>query len=254
MALFEFELARVEDIPAWSEGSERRLTWFALTWGTFRIHVGEAVLFRYSEAALAHLRAGASRDAEYQVAALARDVLGCVMPGVARLPERIERLAENWDALAKLVARPLEDEVELDDRLEYQAWRWLGERSPWTSYLAQYPNFCFLRVGERVHVCWDNRERRVEGMPLWSAQQGFFALEVDEFLAEARSFADRLLEAMAERISGIEGRALDASELRRQHETWRAEFAGYFGERAPDIPWQETEAALEALGAFDFKS
>ncbi len=40
---------------------------------------------------------------------------------------------------------------------------------------------------------------------------------------------------------------VSTSSLRQQHETWRAEFASYFGEYQPDISWQETEKALLAI-------
>ena len=40
---------------------------------------------------------------------------------------------------------------------------------------------------------------------------------------------------------------VNISSLQEEHEVWRAEFASYFGEHQPDVPWQETEKALLAI-------
>ncbi len=40
---------------------------------------------------------------------------------------------------------------------------------------------------------------------------------------------------------------VSTSSLHEQHETWRAEFASYFGEYQPEVPWHETENALLAI-------
>ena len=58
---------------------------------------------------------------------------------------------------------------QLDDDLSYTAWRWLGARSPWLSYFVAYPQVYFLRVGDDVHIRWDNRALRIDGIQPWSA-------------------------------------------------------------------------------------
>lgn len=247
MALFEFELARVEDITPWGEPGEQSLSWFALTDGRFRMVVGEQVLFRYTDGIMAHL-AISERDADYQVAAFARDLLGSVAAAVAPLPARISRLASDWQLLSEL-KKPTDDVPATED-FWYNAWRWLGERSPWTSYLAECPSIQFVRVGDEIRIHWDNRNLRIDGIPVWTAQQGVQVMSVEGFLEESRDFSRRLLTAMHDRIAGIESGTMkpqievSTSSLRQQHETWRAEFASYFGDYQPDIPWQETEKAL----------
>jgi hypothetical protein len=58
---------------------------------------------------------------------------------------------------------------------------------------------------------------------------------------------------MAVRIDALEaGREhaqipLDVPSLRRQHEEWVSELAGYFRDYQPDIPWDEAEAAVRAI-------
>ena len=86
-----------------------------------------------------------------------------------------------------------------DQQRDYVAWRWLGERSPWMSYLVAFPRFAVLRVGVDVHVAWDNSEVVIEGLKVWTAESGVLVLSVEAFLAECRSFADRLLASMGDR-------------------------------------------------------
>jgi hypothetical protein len=250
MALFEFELANVEDILPWGNPGEQSLSWFALSYGRFRMVVGGQVLFRYTDEILSHW-GGSERDADYQVAAFARDVLGSVAAAAAPLPPRIERLASDWQHLMEL-RKPTED-VRAADDLWYDAWRWLGERSPWTSYLVACPAFQFVRVGAELRIHWDNREQIIDGIPVWTARQGVHAMPVDAFLEECGDFARRLLSAMNDRIAGIETGAMkpqvevSTRSLQEEHETWHAEFASYFGAYQPDIPWQRTENALLAI-------
>jgi hypothetical protein len=251
MPLFEFELAPVEDVAPWGEAENLSLSWFALTDGRFHLNAGSHVLFRYTPAILAHWNGG-TRDAEYQVAALARDFLGTAAAAVAPLPNAVEQLARNWDELERLrEACESGDDADESDA----AWRWLGERSPWTSYLVQSPRIVLVRIGDDVRIHWDNRACVVDGIQVWEAVKGFHAIAVEEFLRECRDFARRLVEAMDERIRAIELGTVRTqvpvavTSLREQHEIWRAEFESYFREYTPDIPWVKAESALGALAA-----
>ena len=196
MAIFEFELTHVEDILPWGEPGKQSLSWFALTDGRFRMVVGEQVLFRYTDEILSHW-GRAERDADYQIAAFARDVLGSVAAAVAPLSPRIERLVSDWRLLMEL-KQPI-DGARAEDDLWYEAWRWLGERSPWTSYLVACPTFQFVRVGAELRIHWDNREQEIDGLPVWTAQQGVHVMSVEAFLDECSDFVRRLLSAMRAR-------------------------------------------------------
>jgi hypothetical protein len=250
MALFEFELANVEDIVPWETSDGPSLSWFALTDGRFRMPVGDQVLFEYSAEIMAHWGTSV-RTADYQIAAFAREMLGSVAAGTARLPERIERLAADWSCLTELQrdAGTGDD----DDELAYAAWRWLGERSPCASYLVANPSFQFVRVGEELRIHWDNRDRVVDGIPVWTAQIGVHAMPVESFAEECREFSQRLLSEMEGRIRAIEVGAVSArtvlstQSLWEQQEAWRTEFASYFREYHPDIDWPEAERALQLI-------
>jgi hypothetical protein len=250
MSLFQFELANVEDITPWGESPNLNLSWFALTDGTFRLNVGDQVLFQYTDQITQHL-CGQTRDASYQIASLARDMLGSFASGISPLPPVVEALASDWNVLDNL-RQASREQIEADD-VSYAAWRWLGERSPWTSYFVAHPQIHFVRIRDDVHIHWDNRDRFIDSIPVWTAQKGTHVLNAHAFEHECRDFADRLLENMSRRIALIEcGRAkpqvsINIEGLRTQHETWCNEFQGYFAPALPDIPWSDTVAALQAI-------
>jgi hypothetical protein len=254
MAMFQFELARVEDIIPWGEPGNQSLSWFALTYGRFQMVVGEQTLFRYTQELSSHFE-NVGYDAEYQIAAFVRDILGSVAAAVARLPPRIERLASSWELLAEL-RKPIEDDSELSEDLRYEAWRWLGERSPWCAYLVAEPRLHFVRVEDEIRIQWDNRDRVIDGLPVWTARYGGHVIPVEAFLQECRACAQRLLSSMEVRIGGIEAGTtaprigVSTSSLREQHAVWRAEFESYFRlAYQPEVSWQRAESALQVIAA-----
>jgi hypothetical protein len=258
MSLFEFELFPVESIKPWGTPGGRELSWFALSEGVFRIPVGDDVLFRYSPALLSHRRIegdSPQRDADYQVAAFARDTLGSVAAGTARLPPLFEHLAIDPELRGRLRRRSTDwaARSKEDAARSYAAWRWLGERSPWMGYLSACPDFSFTRVGDHVHIAWDNTQAEIDGLRAWSADLGVHVVPLGDFLAECRDFADRLLANMEARLTTVETGAartqipVSIDDLRRQHATWKREFESYFREHHPDVAWPDAEAALRDI-------
>ena len=79
--LFAFELAPVEEIEPWGTPEDPKLSWFALSFGTFSVNVGDQQLFVYSPEVEAIWGLG-SRLVDYQVAGLARDMLEPVCAAV----------------------------------------------------------------------------------------------------------------------------------------------------------------------------
>jgi hypothetical protein len=270
MAPFRFELAAIESIAPWGEPSNPNLSWFALTLGDFWIDLGRDELFRYAPCALAAW--GVTKPyAEYQIAAFLRDIRSCVAPALAPLPIEIERLAADVYGLAELKSstRRAADAMGAEEGsdLYYAAWRWLGERSPCMAYLVQYPRFHFVRIGDEIEIGYDNRGCLIDGVPVWTAQIGAYRISVEAFAAAVTEVSTALLDAMAERIDDLDrGRAMpqapiEVASLREQHATWDCELSDKFGvtwelepsdkfgPRQPDVSWDETLAALTALGA-----
>lgn len=254
MSLFHFELKTVEDIEPWGPPEEPSLSWFALTDGTFRINAGDQKLLEYSPEILAHWKTSTA-DADYQVAALAREVLGSFGHAIRPLPDTVELLVRNWALLEKLDEQ-CRDEPDNEGDQSYAAWRWLAERTPWMSYFAATPRISYLRVGDAVEIHWDNTKLLLDGIRVWTASRGTYALPVRDFVGECESFADRLLTAMKGRLVEIEAaksvpRApVNVASLWAQHELWKREFEQYLhDEPEPDISWPETQAALRSVAA-----
>ncbi len=253
MNLFDFELVNVEDIEPWGTPEKPSLSWFALTYGTFRINVQDQTLFQYTPEILEHWQCLGTPYPDYQIAAFARDILGSFAHAVMPLPAGIECLARDWVLLENLYALSNQLPDESAD-LAYTAWRWLGERTPWHSYLQAEPKITYVRIGDFVEIHWNNSKRFIDGIQVWTAQQGTHRLHVDRFIQECHGFSERLLTAMKTRLKEIEAgtaiprAAVDMASLRREHAAWQTEFEGYLHKQAtPDIAWTKTEAALHAL-------
>jgi Family of unknown function (DUF5984) len=245
--LFEFELTPIEKIEPWGEAPNLSLHWFALTDGIFRINLGKDILFRYSKEISHHWNLQ-NRDSDYQIAAFARDFLGSTTPALNYLPHFLHPLAWNWELLREVVIQSREHDS------HYDAFRWLGERSPWTSYLNANPEISFIRKENNILIGWDNRSCIIDDLPVWEADFGCYIISVDDYVNECQSFVDRLLNEMLIRIQKIasgEYKSLipiDPKELLKQHETWQKEFNGYLNKSTePDIPWEETRIALDKI-------
>ena len=104
-----------------------------------------------------------------------------------------------------------------------------------------------------MHVAWDNAEIAIDGLQVWTAESGAVVLSVEDFVAECRSFADRLLASMESRIATIAtGKAkpriaVDVRALGEEREAWTQELERYFESYAPDIQWLEAESALREI-------
>lgn len=273
--LFQFELTPVENIKPWGDNDgDLSLSLYALTDGHFRISVGKEALLRYTPAIISHWGLS-NEDAEYQVACFARDVLDSVSAATSPIPVFFENIVRDESLFRQLQKSPAqcshqkvpagviaELEVEKTNadfkQDHYNAFRWLGERSIWLNYLTSSPDIWFVRVGNEVWIQWNNVDRKFEGIDVWTAQRGTYSISVQAFLAECRSFSERLLSAMESRILSIENGSvraqipLDTASLRNQLFAFKSEFEKSLSAKyQPDIGWEESETAMRAIA---FKS
>lgn len=252
-----FELAAVESIEPWGTPSDPSLSWFALSLGDFWIELGRDELFRYTPEVLA-MWTLSSPHPDYQIAAFLRDLHASVGPALAPIPIELARIVGDIERLAELDSstRRAADAIDKDGALMLGAlaWRWLGERSPCMSYLVQYPRFHFVRIGDEIQIAYDNRDRLINGIPVWTAQLGATRLSIAAFVSAVTDVSAALLDAMAARLDDLEHyrvspRApVDLASLREQHTTWTNELSASFAPTPPEVPWAETLAALAALG------
>ena len=225
--------------------------------GLFWIELGKDELFRYTPEILAKWGVEPTPYPDYQLASFVRDLYECAAPGLAPLPEELARVAGDVERLAELdaITRRAANERGEKDRVYDNAWRWLGARSPWMSYLVECPKFYFVRLGDEIEIGYDNRARVIDGVPVWTAQLGAHRMPVEAFKAAIATCTTGLLDAMAARIDDLEhGRAtpqapVDVASLRTQHAKWAEEFSQPLEPSPePDVSWDETLAALRTLG------
>src|SRR5919199_1388495 len=110
-------------------------------------------------------------------------------------PALAERVADAaaWRAWQERAARWRDEQegaaaFEAAVDLVEAACGWWGGRRPGTGYLRPGPRLWCWRLGETVHLRWDNRGARHDGIPVWAAQAGRATFPLDTFLAEIRDF------------------------------------------------------------------
>jgi len=80
---------------------------------------------------------------------------------------------------------------------------WSERRRLDSAYLSPSTNIAIWSDRAQVHIEWDNRDRKFDGKPAWSAAFGSYQLPRDAFIAETRSFHVRLIEQMAARVDRV---------------------------------------------------
>ena len=215
--LFNFELMPIDGIEPWIDPSlenAKHLSWFGLTDGTYWLDVGDAKLFHYTPATLNHWaivypEGGVGEHVGYQVVRLWEDVLSMLHTVLESVPEDLARHVHSGGVWAtRATWNHWRDKVyawaeEKDD----DAWDlfmlasvWWAERSLDSGHLRASPGLWFWREADTVFVRWDNRGILLDGLPVWSAEAGEISMTADAFLEEVRSFDERLISAMAERV------------------------------------------------------
>lgn len=256
--LFDFALRPLADVVPWGRPDDPNLHWFGLTDGHYWMDVGPDRLFEYSEAAVAD---GTSRCVDYQVSRLHEDVLEAlpdvmeaVPPDLARHVTAAGRRNASECRSAWIDTQP-EPEGDATWAVVDAASTWLGRRVIDTGYLTPSVRIAWWSDDTTVHIEWDNRDKLFRGAPAWTASIGVFELPRETFADEVRSFHQRLMHAMTERIQHIVDGALppsvriDIPALEREHAQRSAASALDFGPPRPPTDWQAVRAALRTIGA-----
>jgi len=97
-----------------------------------------------------------SATQDYQVAAFCPRYFGSVRHASDTLPQRIERLASDWELLMDL-REPTMDELEVTGEIGKRAGRWLGERT--MGVVSGSGSQFNCRLGDDLPYQWDNREQ-----------------------------------------------------------------------------------------------
>lgn len=258
--LFQFELRALDQIQPWGTPGDPNLHWFGLTDGHYWIQAGEHKLFEYGSTAQARLEV--QRFCDYQVVRLYEDVVQLAPYALEEVPQVLQRyiaLDESkpwnhywtkWCQALDSRGTPEEGMNLLDD-----AGSWMGHRTLDSTYLTPSTNIIFWSDQDAVHVQWDNRDKVLQDCQAWSAQFGSWRLARAEFMDEVRSFHDRLMEQMAERVSQVAAGALsrnvrcDLEALRREQLERSQSIERRLRQPSPPTDWPLVIAAVRSLDA-----
>ena len=209
MALFEFKLHPLEKVMAWGN----TLHWFGLTDGIYYMNVGEEQLFRNSKEKLQEWKTeDPSFDTsnvfvDYQVIRLYEDLLEILPNILQEVPLKLYALVETpqkqekwqthlWNIYESTESKHIEE-------LYFQA-AWLSNHQLSTMHLQHSPNIWFWRVNDEIFIRWDNRLKDNNIIQPWSTVQGEIKMSVKDFLFEVKTFHNRLINCMTNRIELIQ--------------------------------------------------
>jgi hypothetical protein len=206
-----FVLRPLDEIEA-TIGPEGMYAWFCLADGWCWIEIDDDTeLFRYADRYVAYWAAEEPADwalpyVAYEVVRLWEDLLEN-MPYVQEPlhPTLARELAapDAWDRWKPRIDRwACAFDLSGDSALFADATDWWAVQALHSGYLVEPPRIWMWREQDTIRLRWDNRYDATdlpEG-PRWAAQEGEVAVPVAEFIAAMRSFSDRFLAEMAERV------------------------------------------------------
>lgn len=258
--LFQFELRPLDQIQPWGAPADPNLHWFGLTDGEYWIQAGEHRLFEYANPAQA--RPGGSRFCDYQVVRLYEDVIDLASYALEPVPEELQQYIEideskPWKYFWSKWCEAIDEHDVSEETLDLldDAGSWMGRRQLDSLYLTPSTNVIVWSDSDSVHFQWDNRDKLLHGCQAWSAQHGSWQLPRANFADEVRSFHDRLMEQMAQRVSQVAAGALaksvrvDIEGLRREQEARSQSIERNFDQPAPPTDWPVVLAAIRSLEA-----
>jgi hypothetical protein len=264
--LFNFRLRPVDRITPWTREGQPVLHWFGLTDGWYWMEVGTDELFRYTDDILRRWDIAPHHKENlpyvgYQVVRLWEDLLEMLPSILEPIPDCVlEHVQPGAQALVwrNQVDDCLIPQTDVPDNasdLLERTTSWLDHRWLDVGYLHAGPRIWFWAQEQTVVIHWDNREIRVDDMPVWTAGVGSIFLPLDVFIDEVRSFDRRLIHSMQERIASVQQHwsrsevALDVPVLLREQQD-RATWMEYILERAhnkPPTAWQDVLNIIERL-------
>lgn len=179
--LFNFHLRELAAIEPFG-GERPTLHWFGLSDGWYWLTVGGSELFRYDRAFMRREEPWCADPTalpyvDYYVVRLWEDLLEQLPAVLAPVPpELAERVSDavswrDWQERASQWLDALDehgDQAAFDAAVDLveAACGWWVERRLDTGYLRHGSRLRFWRVGDTVHLRWNDRGERLEGLPI----------------------------------------------------------------------------------------
>jgi hypothetical protein len=217
--IFEFKLSPLEGVHVWGEHPNTSLSWFGLTQGDYRIKVGSEYLFNYSEPYTKYLiktfpeYSFNTTLVDYYVVRLWEDILEILPSILEPVPKEIQHYLdsgyENYLALENKATGWQESQMKKGMN-ETATWKivelansWLNNRWLDSAYLSPSARIWIWSDESDVIVSWDNREIKVETIPVWSASYGNYRINKEDFINVVRKFNNYLFAEMYERVETV---------------------------------------------------
>lgn len=212
--LFNFRLLPIEEIPPWGEPDNLNLGWFALSLGEYWMSCGENELLRHSDEAIALFTQqgfNVPPYCDYQVARFYFDIFDMISFILEPVPEFLipyieGASAEKWQSQLKRWSEEDFDSIINEERwleLTELASSWIWLRNLDMGYLVSPPKIYFWSYDGTTTIHWNNKSCFIEGVPAWSTLYGSFQLPTTEFINELKSFHNRFIGKMGERVELI---------------------------------------------------
>lgn len=205
--LFNFVLRDWNKVEPWtSSDGAKSLSWFGFSDGWYWLNCGKEELFRYTPQVMAHW--GMTSDqvyCDYQVCRLWEDVLDILPAVLEHVPEDLASILSGQTELSRWSAQRTAwfENTDNPDEIENEALDWVGQRFLDSGYLGQGPQIDFWRTEDLVHIRWHNSDRLINGVPVWTAQDGHCEMPVQEFMHEVESFHNRFIQAMKKQVQAV---------------------------------------------------
>lgn len=217
--MFEFKLSPLKDIHPWGENSNKRLSWFGFTEGEYRIKVGSEYLFNYSDEYTNYLVKKFPEYSfditfvDYPVVRLWEDILERIPSILEPVPKEIQCFLDSgYENYLDLENKAIDwQKSEISKGInKNDTWSivalatyWLNNRWLDSAYLSPSARIWIWADENDVIFSWDNRELKVEGIPVWSAPCGNYRINKEDFINEVRKFDNSLIAEMNERVETI---------------------------------------------------
>lgn len=217
--IFEFELNPIEEIHPWGESPNLSLSWFGFTDGKYRIKVGKEFLLNYSEEYTEYCKkkypdySFNTTFVEYQVVRLWEDILEMLPSILEPIPIEIQYFfTSGYEEYLNLQNNFLDwQKVEIlngvkeSDTLAFSelAIYWIDDRRLDNQYLTNSARIWIWSDEKDVIFSWDNREIKVEDIPVWTAVQGNYRISKEDFINEVQKFDSSLISQMNGRVETI---------------------------------------------------
>jgi len=208
--LFDFKLQPVDEITPWGEPPNLDLSWFALTYGFYRLNVGNERLFSYSNEISNLWKADYSDFSadyvEYQVVRFWEDVLEILPNVLAPIPPELSvwfsgdnpKILKLFQASDQWLRSGREKSIVAEAALG-----WVQNRVLDSGHLETGPRIWIWSDLETVTITWDNRQCLIDGVEVWSAKCGSYSMTRAIFLKEIQRFNDDFIAQMQRRVDDI---------------------------------------------------